>query len=45
MIGFREALLIAGCLLLGAGLGLAWLPLAPIGPGLVLVYVAVFGVS
>ena len=45
MIGFREALLISGCLLLSAGLGLAWLPLAAIGPGIVLTYVAIAGVA
>ncbi len=44
-IGFREALLLGGCLLLSIGLGIAWLPLAALGPGIVLVYVAIAGVA
>ncbi|MGE0653299.1 MAG: hypothetical protein AB7P12_16380 [Alphaproteobacteria bacterium] len=39
----RDAVLVAGLLLVGAGLWMVWLPLALVVPGAVLVYVAIWG--
>jgi len=44
-VGFREILLFAGAGLIGYGLFLVWLPGAFIVPGVLVAYVAVFGVK
>lgn len=44
-IDARDVIGLLGLVLLGAGLALVWPPAALIAPGVVLIYVAIFGVK